>query len=72
MSVSSAKRLIVDEATRGKLLTYTKNNSGTNTDPCGTPNVTWATEDISPSTTTCWVKFFEKFSIHLRFLSQIR
>ena len=50
---------------------YTKNNSGPKTDPCGTQDVTWATENIAPSTTTRWVRFFKKFSIHLRFLPQI-
>ena len=58
MYLSSAKRPVVDETTTGKLLMYTKNNSGPNTDPCGTPDVTWATEDITSSTTTCRVQFF--------------
>ena len=50
---------------------YTKNISGPNTDPCGTPDLAWATEDIAPSTTTRWVQFFKKCSIHLRFLLRI-
>ena len=50
---------------------YTKNNSEPKTDPCGTPDVTWATEDIAPSTTTRRVQFFKKFLIHLRFLPRI-
>ena len=57
-NVSSAKRPIVDETTRGKLLMYTKNNRGPKTDPCGSPDVIWATEDIAPSTSTHWVRFF--------------
>ena len=55
MHASSAKWPIVDETTRGKSLMYTKNKNGPKTDPCGTPDVTWATEDIAPSTTTPWV-----------------
>ena len=35
-----------------KSLMYTKNNREPKTDPCGTPDVTWATQDIAPSTTT--------------------
>ena len=56
------------ETTRGKSLMYIKKNSEPKTDPCGTTNVTWATEDIAPSITTRWVQFFKKFSIHLIFL----
>ena len=50
---------------------YTKNNSGPKTDPYGTPDVAWTTEDIAPSTSTRWVRFFKKFSIQLRFLPRI-
>ena len=69
--MSSQKRSIVDETTRCKSLKYNKNNSGPNTDPCGTPDLAWATEDIAPSTTTRLVQFFKKFPIHLRFLPPI-
>ena len=71
MYASSANKAIVDEAARGKLLIYTENNSGPNTDPCGTPDVVWATEDIRPSIITRWVRFFKKFSVYLRFLLRI-
>ena len=55
MYLSSAKKPIFDETTRGKSLMYMKNNTGPNRDPCGTSDVTWATEDITPSTTMYWV-----------------
>ena len=47
MYFSSAKRPTVNETKREKLLMYTKNNSEQNTDPCGMPDVTWATKDIA-------------------------
>ena len=55
MYASSEKRPIVDETTRGKSIMYTKNNIEFKTDPCGTPDVTWATENIAPSTAARWV-----------------
>ena len=71
MYLSSAKKPIFDETTRGKSLMYMKNNTGPNRDPCGTSDVTWATEDITPSPTMYWVRFFITFSVHLRFLLQL-
>ena len=55
MYALSEKRPIVDETTRGKSIMYTKNNIEFRTDPCGTPYVPWAAEDIAPSTAARWV-----------------
>ena len=66
--VSSAKRRTLELMLLPISFMYARKSVGPRTDPCGTPEVTWPTEDISPSTTTCWVRSVRKFSIHLRVL----
>ena len=39
---------------------YSKNRSGPNTEPCGTPDVTGTSEEYSPSSTTAWFQPIRK------------
>ena len=42
-----------------------KNRIGPRTDPCGTPEITGAVFDDSPSTTTCYVRSDRKASLQV-------
>ena len=46
--VSSANRPNVDETVDGMSLIYVRNSSGPSTMPCGTPDVTADTDDVTP------------------------
>ena len=52
---SANKRHVEVETTSGRSLMYTRNNSGSNTVPCGTPENTSSFADSHPSTSTCCV-----------------
>jgi hypothetical protein len=52
---SANKRNVEVETTSGRSLMYTRNNSGHNTVPCGTPENTSSFTDSHPSTSTCCV-----------------
>lgn len=43
-----------------------KNNNGPKTIPCGTPDVTKTSTDLTPSRTTRWECYVKKHSIHPR------
>ena len=64
---SSAKSLGVLCSFSGRSFMYTKNRAGLRTEPCGTPEVTAAVSDSSPSITTTWVQDMRKSWIQPRF-----
>ena len=62
--VSSAKSRTCDDSESGRSLIKTRNKIGPRTDPCGTPDVTGADAELSPSTTTLCDRPDRKSSIH--------
>jgi hypothetical protein len=45
-----------------------KNKRGPSTEPCGTPDKTWADVDFAPSSTTFWFQFSKNDLIHVTVL----
>ena len=67
---SSAKSLTVvpESTTEGLSFIHRRNSSRPNTVPCGTPEVTGAYSDFTPSRTTSWRRLMRKDSIQRRTL----
>ena len=61
---SSAKRRSFELIFLCKSLIYTRKNNGPRTVPCGTPDVTAASLDWHPSTTTLCVRWVSQLLIH--------
>ena len=54
-SVSSANiATLLLRIESGRLLTYNKKRAGLSTEPCGTPEMTGRSRDVTPSTVTRW------------------
>jgi len=62
--VSSTKFNILQRIDLSMSLMYIINNSGPNTDPCGTPLTTARQSDICPPSTTLCCLPFSQLSIH--------
>ncbi|CAL4241458.1 unnamed protein product [Meganyctiphanes norvegica] len=58
--LSSANRLKDERTPRGRSFINIKNRIGPNTDPCGTPLVTFMAGDAVPLITTLWVLSLKK------------
>ena len=61
----SANRRTFEPIHKSKSLKYTRKRSGLSTAvPGGTPDLTWASDEDFPLTTTCWVLWLRKDFIH--------
>ena len=65
MRQSSANNLINDKMLVAMSLMNNMNRSGPNTVPWGTSESTVESDDLSPSTTTAWVRLVSQFSIQV-------
>ena len=66
---SSAKRRTCDDTMDGRSLMYRRNNKGPSMVPCGTPEMTFVSGEMAPSSTTLWIWLVRKLVIQVLMLS---